>query len=285
MLKPLRRNPLWWLLGWGGVACLALVAVVLTGQTEAGSRRLRLAFDGSAEPAAAVDALPRAGESGAETRRLVAQVHELTADRDRLNARIATLERHLDGMTGSIKQQGEQIAAVRTVQPPPAVSQPEMTLALPARTKLPTLMAPGAPQAELPWFMSMRTPQAVEPPVPPQRSEAEAVPLPPERVAVANEAAEQAPSKGEFAIDLGGAASIETLRALWTNLKTNHGPLLTGLQPLVVQHPKQPSGVTYRLVAGPLANAEEAARLCSRFPALRTGCHPSKFSGAQLAVH
>ena len=69
MLKPLRRNPLWRLLGWGGVACLALVAVVLTGQTEAGSRRLRLALDGSAEPAA-VAALPRAGESSAETRRL-----------------------------------------------------------------------------------------------------------------------------------------------------------------------------------------------------------------------
>ena len=131
----------------------------------------------------------------------------------------------------------------------------------------------------------MRTPQAVEPPVPPQRSEAEAVPLPPVRVAVANEAAEPAPGKGEFAIDLGGAASIETLRALWTSLKTNHGPLLAGLRPLVAQHPKQPSGVTYRLVAGPLANAEEAARLCARFPALRTGCHPAKFSGAQLAAH
>jgi hypothetical protein len=287
MVKPLRRNPLWRLLGWGGVACLALVAVVLTGQTETGSRRLRLALDGSAEPAA-VAALPRAGESSAETRRLVAQVHELTADRDRLNARIATLEHHLEDMTGSIKQQGEQIAAVRTVQPPPAVTQPEMTLAPPARTKPPALTplpAPAGGDGELPWFMSMRTPQVVEPPVPPQRSEAEAVPLPPVRVAVANEAAEPAPGKGEFAIDLGGAASIETLRALWTSLKTNHGPPLAGLRPLVAQHPKQPSGVTYRLVAGPLANAEEAARLCARFPALRTGCHPAKFSGAQLATH
>jgi hypothetical protein len=161
MVKPLRRNPLWRLLGWGGVACLALVAVVLTGQTEAGSRRLRLALDGSAEPAA-VAALPRAGESSAETRRLVAQVHELTADRDRLNARIATLEHHLEDMTGSIKQQGEQIAAVRTVQPPPAVTQPEMTLAPPARTKPPALTplpAPAGGDGELPWFMSMRTPQ------------------------------------------------------------------------------------------------------------------------------
>jgi hypothetical protein len=262
-----------------------LIAVVLTGQTEAGSRRLRLAFDDGAEPAAAVAALPRAAESSAETRRLVGQVRELTADRDRLNARIATLEHHLEDMTGSIKQQGDQIAAVRTVQPPPALSQPEMTLAPPARTKLPALMAPGAAQAELPWFMSMRTPQVVEPPVPPQRTEAEAVPLPPVRVALANEAAEPAPGKGEFAIDLGGGASLETLRALWTSLRTNHGPLLAGLQPLIAQHPKQPSGVTYRLVAGPLANAEEAARLCARFPASRTGCHPTKFSGAQLAAH
>jgi hypothetical protein len=147
------------------------------------------------------------------------------------------------------------------------------------------LIAPGAAHAELPWFMSMRMPQATEPPVPPQRSEAEAVPLPPVRVAVANEVAEPPPGKVDFAIDLGGAASIETLRALWTSLKTAHGPLLAGLQPLIAQHPKQPSGVTYRLVAGPLANAEEAARLCARFPALRTGCRPTKFGGAQLAAH
>jgi len=276
VLKPLRRSPLWRLFGWGTVASLALTAVVLTSQTEAGSRRLRAAFDDSVEPAAVVSALPRGADSSAEARRLAVQVRELTADRDRLTARIATLERHLEDMTGSIKRQDERLAAAAT-------REPEMTLAPPGRARLPALMAPGADHAELPWFMSMRTPQAAEPPVPPQRTEAEAVPLPPMRASTVNEP-EPPPGKGEFAIDLGGAASIETLRALWVSLKANHGPVLAGLQPLVAQHPKQPSGVTYRLVAGPLANAEEAARLCSRLPAARTGCHPTKFAGAQLAA-
>jgi sporulation related protein len=274
-LKPLRRSPLWRLFGWGTVATLALIAVVLTSQTEAGSRRLRSAFVDSAEPVAVVSALPRGADSGAEARRLAVQVRELTADRDRLTARIATLERHLEDMTGSIKRQDEKLAAAAT-------REPEMTLAPPGRAKLPALMAPGADHAELPWFMSMRTPQIAEPPVPPQRTEAEAPPLPPARASTANEP--EPPARGEFAIDLGGAASIETLRALWVSLKASHGPVLVGLQPLVAQHPKQPSGVTYRLVAGPLANAEEAARLCSRLPATRTGCHPTKFGGAQLAA-
>ena len=92
------------------------------------------------------------------------------------------------------------------------------------------------------------------------------------------------PAKGDFGIDLGGAASIEALRSHWAALKANHGPLLAGLQPLAAQHPRRPSGVTDRLVAGPLPNTAEAARLCARLPAMRTGCHPAKFSGAQLAA-
>ena len=68
-------------------------------------------------------------------------------------------------------------------------------------------------------------------------------------------------------------------------MKANYGPLLAGLHPLVAQHPKHPAGIDYRLVAGPLPNAAEAARLCARFPVTRTGCRPAKFDGAQLAAH
>ena len=67
-------------------------------------------------------------------------------------------------------------------------------------------------------------------------------------------------------------------------MKANYGPLLVGLHPLAAQHPKHPAGVTYRLVAGPLPNAAEAAQLCARFPVTRTGCQPAKFDGAQLAA-
>ena len=68
-------------------------------------------------------------------------------------------------------------------------------------------------------------------------------------------------------------------------MKANYGPLLAGLRPVAVQRPKHPTGVIYRLVAGPLPNATDAIRLCARFPVLRTGCRPAKFEGPQLPEH
>ena len=270
--KRLFARPLQRLLGWGSLACLALGVVVLVSETEAGARRLRyaLSFDGGPTPAAAMAAPARPGSDSAETQRLMAQVRDLTADRDRLNARIAMLEHNLEDMTGSIRKQSEQIAAARTAPPASATAPIALLVAPPTST-------------ELPFFMSMRMPQPAEPPVPPARAE-DAAALPPIPVASTAEHEPQArPSaKSEFAVDLGGAASIEALRAHWSGLNANYGPLIAGLDPLVVQHGKPPGSVVYRLIAGPFATVEEAARLCSRFAALRTGCHPTKFAGARL---
>jgi len=283
-----RRRAFWRLFAWGGMACLALAAAVLTSQTDAGSERLRLAF-AYGEPAEAVAAVPaRALESDLVTKRLAAQIRELTADRDRLAERVAVLERNLDDMTGSIKQQREELAATRAAatQPPPAPPAPSEPAPAPApvATVPPPVDLPALPllampvgEATLPTFVTGRT--AAEP-------GAEPVPLPPVRVAAvaASEPAKELPAVTPFGIDLGGAGSIEALRIHWAGLKANYGPLLTGLQPLVATRPKHPSGVTYRLVAGPLANTEDAAHLCARFPVLRTGCHPAKFAGAELAA-
>jgi septal ring factor EnvC (AmiA/AmiB activator) len=110
--KPLRTRPLWRLFGWGSAATIALAAVALTSQTEAGSKRLQLALAYASEPGRAIAQIPpRAAEAEAETKRLAAQVRELAADRERLTARIALLERNLEDMTGSIKKQSEQLAA------------------------------------------------------------------------------------------------------------------------------------------------------------------------------
>ena len=88
--KPLRTRPLWRLFGWGSAATIALAAVALTSQTEAGSKRLQLALAFASEPGRAVAQIPpRAVETEAETKRLAAQVRDLAADRERLTARIA----------------------------------------------------------------------------------------------------------------------------------------------------------------------------------------------------
>jgi Tfp pilus assembly protein FimV len=276
------RRPIWQLFGWAGAAVIALTAVVLISQTEAGSKRLRLALDSMSDPARVIAQIsPRPDEmktaSNAETQRLAQQVRELTAGREKLNARIATLEHSLEDMTGSIKQQTAQLAAARAaMMAPPMLNAPATTASVPAKTSLPAL--------------TPITPKVVTEPAPssPVAEKTEEVPIPPVRVAAApaNEpAAEPPPAKIEFGVDLGAASSMEALRMHWAAVKANYGPLLAGLHPHVAEHARQPSGVIYRLVAGPLPNAAEAAKLCARFPVTRTGCRPAKFDGAELAAH
>jgi hypothetical protein len=286
--KPLRTHPLWRLFGWGSAATIALAAVALISQTEAGSKRLQLAFAFASEPGQAVAQIPpRAAEAVGESKRLAAQLRELAADRERLTARIAMLERNLEDMTGSIKQQSEQLDAARAAKTPapsaPATTPAVVAVAPPALTPL---AMPAVSKTAASW--STTTPEATEPATPPQAVEVTAEPAPsPVHVAAASalEPVAAPPSKPDYGIDLGGAGSLEALRIHWAALKANYGPLLVGLHPLAAQQPKHPAGVTYRLVAGPLPNATEAVQLCARFPITRTGCRPAKFAGAQLAAH
>jgi len=299
--KALRASPLWRLFAWGCAASLALAAVALTSQTEAGGKRLQLAFAFASDPTQVTARIPpRAAEPAleAETKRLAAQLRELAADRERLTARIAVLERNLEDMTGSIKQQSEQLAAARAANtPPPAPSAPATTSAaiaaahatVPALPMLTPLAMPGLGETLASWPAAR--PEAKQPAAQPEAPHAVTEPVPPPPVHVAdapaNEPVADRPpaANDEFGIDLGGAATMEALRIHWAALKANYGPLLNGLHPLIVQQPKHPAGITYRLVVGPLPNAAEAARFCARLPAVRTGCRPAKFSGEQLAAH
>ena len=286
---PLRR-----LIAWGGAATIAFAAVAVTSQTEAGGKRLQLAIATLSdparviadlnEPAHAVAAIPPAAanaetlavakiETSAETERLAARLRELDADRARLTARIATLEHNLKDMTGSIKQQSEQLAAARAaLTPPPALSTPA-TIA----TALPPVVPLALPAIQTAAPAENASLPAVE-------AKTQLVRIPPVRVAAAAaNAPEPPPAKVEFGIDLGGAGTLEALRLHWVAVKANYGPLLNGLHPLASRHTKQPTGVGYRLVAGPLPNAAEAAKLCARFPVTRMGCRPARFDGVQLA--
>ena len=313
--KPLRPRPLWRLFGWGSVACIALAAVAPTSQTEAGGKRLELALSYGSEPVHVVAVIPPRATAEAETMRLAAQLGELATDREQFKARIAMLERNLEDMTGSIKLQSEQLAAARAAA---AITAPQLELNVPATapaffapatppaSALPAIMAPAMPLGSvLPTLAPLAMPalkvtatswpammpEAEKPAAQANAADSENDParLPPVRVATAsaNKPVTESPepANDEFGIDLGGASSLEVLRIHWATLKANYGPLLEGLHPVATQHTKRATGVTYRLVAGPLPDAAEAARLCARFPVLRTGCHPAKFIGAQLAAH
>jgi hypothetical protein len=284
-----RRNlrAVWRVLCWGGSAAAALAAVVLVSQTEIGGERLQLAFAQASEPRQpqAVAVLPpRVIVDEAETRRLADAVRALTADRDRLNARIASLKRNFDDMTGSVKAVMQANAAAQSVKEPkepmkekvaaPVISAPVVSTAVvspPAAPAPATAIAPAPPP-----------PQTAEPQL------QEYVPLPPVRVASApasEPAAEPPPpAKIEYGVDLGGAVTVEAIRGEWLAVKANFGLLLAGLRPIASPRPRHPSGTDYRLVIGPLPTAAAAARLCAKFNSARAACRTAKFTGEDLAL-
>ena len=68
-----------------------------------------------------------AKESQNEARRLASAVETLNSDRDRLYARVTSLEQGLDSVTGAIARQGSQGSIVTA--PPPRPATPAATAA------------------------------------------------------------------------------------------------------------------------------------------------------------
>jgi hypothetical protein len=92
-------------------------------------------------------------------------------------------------------------------------------------------------------------------------------------------------TKTEFGIDLGGNASVEGLRSLWMTLKSGQPTLFDGLRPVVaVREGQKPGTIELRLVAGPIANAGMAARMCAALSAMNQTCQPAVFDGQRLAL-
>jgi hypothetical protein len=284
--KTFDMRTVWRVAFWGGLAAIALAAVVVTVVSEIGTHRLQLALTKAVEPATTVAAVASIPQSPAEpdrkTQQLVEAVTLLTAERDHLNARIAGLERTLEEVTGSIKrlavQQPAQQPVQQTVQQPVASAAKETT-PIPAPGPAPAI---GAPSATAATVASASEPMATP------SSNALPVPLPPNRVANTVDAPAIEPPpvlKNEIGIDLGGAATLDGLRTHWSAVKANHGPLLAGLRPYVSVRSKKPGPTDYRLILGPFPDTAAATRLCARLVPPRTLCRPGIFSVQQLASH
>jgi hypothetical protein len=253
---------------WGLVALGALTLAAYAASTELGKDRLILAvanFRGVPPP----ERLART-PADIRNRQLTEMLRELSADRTQLAARLDTLERSVGDMTGSIaKISAPKVAAIPW--PAPLISAPDAQIA----TAVP-FPAP-APASSTP---AVQAPTASTPPIP-----APDVPLPraaaPQNPPI-EEAAKEA-AKPEFGVDLGRANSIEGLRQLWNAVKGRHGNALEGLRPIVaLREIPRTNGVEVRLVAGPIANAAAAARLCANLPGVT--CHPTVFEGQKLAL-
>jgi hypothetical protein len=235
---------------WGAAAAICLGVVVLAAYTNAGSQRLMLAFAPSSGPTTAQLAA-RSIETENETRRLAAAVQSLNAERERLLTRITSLERSLQDITGSIQRQAASTGAVNPppaeVTPPPAAVEASSGSAAPKEQPAPT-----SDQGTLSANQE-------------------------------NRAAERA--KIDFGVDLGGAVNFDGLRVLWSSIHGANPALFEGLHPVAMaRENRRTRAAELRLLVGPFADAEAAARLCSTLAASRRSCQPTPFEGQQFSL-
>jgi len=254
-MTAVRRTQLARLGAWISLATLAVMLVFFVARTETGIRRIA-ALLGPAEAARTSKApqlANRPSDQEAEQRRLAEAVRTLTADRDRLAARLTILERNLDEVTGSI---------------PPAA----------AASRLPQVPVPGVATSPLP--APAASPAQASQPAPTNQTRIAAGHL-----ATGSGPGDSVATRTEFGVDIGGNASIEGLRSLWSTLKSGQPALLDGLRPIVaVREGQKPGALELRLIAGPLPNASIAARLCAALSSAGQACQPAVFDGQRLAL-
>jgi hypothetical protein len=158
---------------------------------------------------------------------------------------------------------------------PPAAT-PAMPL-MPSRS----MMAPPDPAAA----------KLIEPEQPPQVITAAPGPevvasAPPDpEPALSKAPSEIAAQRTEFGVDLGGASSIDGLRALWRTVLKSNTAAITSLRPIIVVKERNNGlGMQLRLVAGPLSDAAAAAKICAALIESERPCETSVFDGQRLAI-
>ena len=283
-------SELWRICAWGVSAAMSLIVAIYAGSTDAGFDRARYAAQQLREIVAPTGARAARPLDANEGRRLADTVRVLTADRERLLARIGALEHNVDDMTGSItrfektvRTPVEQLQPVAPPSPPPVAMTAPQTVA-PARPPMPQVSAPlpasqvatapppaaaGRPVEEFTSTLSGPDATEFEPAPPPANTQ-------PNTTTV---------TKRQFGLDLGGSASEEAARANWSAAVRRHGTLLQGLRPIVVPHEHSRGGTEYRLVVGPINDASKAARFCSAITSMGGVCQPAMYDGPRVAGH
>jgi hypothetical protein len=237
-IESLRRLALW-----GATATGALLLAVISTHSEIGAQRLTVAFHGGRSQTA------QAFDAEAETRRLNDAVRGLAADSDQIKTRLASVERDMDDVTGSISKEIETAHAAQRFDGGPSVG---------ATAAISAAMA-GA---------------IAPPPAGPAR------PAPIAAAADANGSPQTA-----YGVDICGGLTIQTLRTRWDVLRSAHPQLFEGLQPIVtVKDVPRSNRVELRLVAGPLAEPEAAGQLCAALTPLGLFCQPAIFDGQRIAL-
>jgi hypothetical protein len=299
-LRRFDLHSMWRVLLWGASAAMAVAIVAGTAFSDLGTDRLKQTVAALFEPAKTdtaetyqAQSTQPAGRSIApeqlaalekQTRELTQTVRELAAERDRVKTRLASLEQNYDDITGAIKKQtaqSSQLAAQLAMQttpkqaaapsPPPVISAPQTVAAIPS----PMANSAAPPDTPITTAVPSSTPIEASPPL------EGPIPLPPMRTAALEN--ESPAAVRELGVDVGGASSLDALRANWTALKANVGPDIVGLAPSYVTRQRPSGGADYRLILGPLPNSAAALRLCAKLIAARVNCRAGTFNVERLA--
>jgi hypothetical protein len=136
------------------------------------------------------------------------------------------------------------------------------------------LIAPEAPAKKN--ISASPMPEVIASAPPADDAEHDAVPPPPTKLV----------QRTEFAVDVGGANSLDGLRALWRGLlKSRSNAALTTLRPIIaIKEGKNGLGMQLRLVAGPLSDAAAAAKICAGLIENEHPCETTVFDGQRLAM-
>ena len=280
---------------WGTTAATALLVAILTSRSDAGSQRI-------ATTPGATHGAPRQFDAESAARQLTQAVRGLTEDRDRLITRLAAVEHSLGDITGAIAEQSEKAT-------PPAAQgtssdgqsqnrecpgserarkrmRPER---MPRLQIAPPYRRPGRPAICRKPGMASST-AAAAPVVPPFAGLPSQLPAifdapTPRQATSALTGAAEAPQSAAYAVDLGSAVSIQTLKARWSGTRSAHPQLFVGLQAVAtLKEIPRSKHIELRLVVGPLPSPGAAAELCATLASFRVSCQPTNFDGQHLAL-
>ena len=322
----LDRSALWRLGSWGAASVGAVIVALLASQSSIGWRRDQVAAADLVRQSQQIQALARENQNetrrlasaidtlNSDRDRLYSRVTILEQGLDSVTGAIARQNSAavLAAAAPALPPTAEVQPALQSpaAGPVPAAS-PVVTVAPSPekpRTALPEQAAAAAPaqgtantpaatpSTPLMASKSIMAPpdsaagKLIEPdPVTPPMPEAVASVPPgdnPEANAPQAAATQQAVQRTEFGVDVGGANSLNGLRALWRGLlKSKSTASLATLRPIiVVKESNTGLGMQLRLVAGPLNDAAAAAKICAALVESQRTCETAVFDGQRLAM-
>jgi hypothetical protein len=300
------RRTLWRLGSWAAGSVGALVVAILATHSSINLRHDQTAVADLLKQSRQVQWIAK--ESQDEARRLSAAVETLNGDRDRLYSRVTELEQGLDSITGSVASKTVSPGPIEwpTVSMPPVPTLPTLAEAVSLSGGTSVMPAPAKARQSHDHKTELKSGSASEPAVAPVATVAASGPAiaetaaelrtpkgqHPAQVASLSSApnsvalepvAEKVVERTEFGVDIGSANSVEGLRALWRGATKTHSAALAALEPIIVVRERSDGlGMRLHLVAGPLADAAAAAKICATLIEGKRACETAIFDGQRL---